>query len=270
MKKNIIIFSTALVILSVLIIGYTKKDKTNITEVNSSQSKDLALKDENIKDINTKIITNLYYGVDARFEAVKKATVHNATTIYDFLNAGEKEQIEHINSVDVIIVKDNQLSQISALGTTDEFTDEQKEILKSTDYFSHFTIRTEFKVKNKDTGKLEERFFGPHITVAPEKQATYVNGKEALIEYLKVNSKASMNVIKGDNLGAIKLSFIVSKDGIVKDVKHDAMTTGYTSIDNRFIELLKTIPGKWTPAENAKGEKIDQELVFTFGPRDGC
>jgi hypothetical protein len=79
-----------------------------------------------------------------------------------------------------------------------------------------------------------------------------------------------MNVIKGDDLGAIKLSFIVTKEGIVSNVKHDAMTTGYPSIDEKFMDLIKNIPGKWSPAENSKGEKMDYELVFTFGPRDGC
>ena len=51
---------------------------------------------------------------------------------------------------------------------------------------------------------------------------------------------------------------------------HDAMTTGYPSIDEKFIELIKNIPGKWIPAENAKGEKMEQEFVFTFGPADRC
>ena len=79
-----------------------------------------------------------------------------------------------------------------------------------------------------------------------------------------------MNVIKGDKLGAIKLSFIVTKEGTITQVKHDAMTTGYTSIDQKLMELIKNIPGEWTPAENANGEKMDYEFVFTFGPRDGC
>ncbi|WP_299125925.1 hypothetical protein [uncultured Winogradskyella sp.] len=271
MKKGIISFNIKLAILSLLIFGFTNCiSNTEVISEDSSNSKDLALEDPNIKDTNTKSIPDLYYGVDARFAAVKKEDVHSATTIYDFLNDGEKAQIEYINSVDVIIVKDNQLSQIRARGTSAKLTDAQKEILKATDYFSHFTIRTEFKSKNKETGKLEERFFGPHITVVPEKQATYYEGKDALIEYLKVNSKESMKVIKGDDLGAIKLSFVISKEGSVKDVKHDAMTTGYPSIDKKFIQLLENIPGKWIPAENVKGEKIDQELVFTFGPRDGC
>lgn len=270
MKKNIIIFGTTLAILSVLIIGFTSFNNSEIDEINSSNNKDLAFENQNNEYPKEKAIPDLYYGVDARFAPVTKTDIHNATTIYDFLNEGEKEQIAHINSVDVIIIKDNQQSEIRAYGTTDQLTDEQKKILRSTDYFSHFKIRTEFKAKNKETGKLEERFFGPHVTVVPEKQATYADGKEALIQYLKYNSKENMNIIKDEKLGAIKLSFIITKNGIVTDVKHDAMTTGYPSIDEKFMNLIKNIPGKWKPAENAKGEKIDQELVFTFGPRDGC
>ena len=102
MKKAIILLN----IFSFLIIGCTKQ-KTGKTN-----DKAIALKTKVIKSQNIKEIPDLYYGVDARFEAVKKADVHNATTIYDFLNEGEKQQIEHIYSVDVILVKDYQLSQI--------------------------------------------------------------------------------------------------------------------------------------------------------------
>ena len=270
MKKSIIILGTTLVILSLLIIGFTNWNNNETIESKLSHNKTLALENQNIEGLNNTVIPDLYYGVDTRFAAVKKSDVHNATSIYAFLNDGEKQQITHLNSVDIIIIKDNQQSTIREYSESDQLTDAQIKLLKSTDHFSHFTIRTEFKGKNKETGKLEERFFGPHITVVPEKQASYLDGKEALIEYLKINSKENMNVIKGDYLGAIKLSFIVTKNGIVTDVKHDAMTTGYSSIDERFITLIQNIPGKWTPAENSKGEKMDQELVFTFGPANGC
>ena len=138
------------------------------------------------------------------------------------------------------------------------------------DYFNHFTIKTEFRGKNMETGIIEDKFFGPHITVVPETQATYADGKEALLQYLKENSLTDMNVIKDDKINAIKISFIISKQGDVTEVKHDAMSTGYTSIDEKFMELIKNIPGKWTPAVNDKGEKMEQEFVFTFGPRDRC
>ncbi|WP_400077834.1 hypothetical protein [Winogradskyella sp. R77965] len=48
------------------------------------------------------------------------------------------------------------------------------------------------------------------------------------------------------------------------------MTTNYVSIDENLMETIKNIPRKWVPAENADGEKMEQELVFTFGPRNGC
>jgi len=270
MKKNIIILGTTLVILSLLIIGFTNWNNNETIESKLSHNKALALENQNIEGLNNNVIPDLYYGVDTRFAAVKKSDVDKATTIYDFLNEGEKQQIAYINSVDIIVIKDNQLSEIREYGTSDQLTDAQIKLIRSTDYFNHFTIRTEFKEKNTETGRLDERFFGPHITVVPNTQATYVNGKEALITYLKDNSNDNMNVIKDEKLGAIKLSFIISKQGTVKDVKHDAMTTGYPSIDEKFIKLIKNMPGKWTPAENSRGEKIEQELVFTFGPADGC
>ncbi len=270
MKKSIIILGTALAILSVLILGFTNWNNDAANASKSSDNKTLALENHNIEEPKYKVIPDLYYGVDTRFAAVKKTDIQKATTIYAFLNEGEKQQIAHINSVNIVIIKDNRQSELQTYGTSDQLTDAQIKLIRSTDYFNHFTIRTEFKEKKKETGKLEERFFGPHITVVPDQQAIYVNGKDELIKYLKDNSRDDINIIKDDKLGAIKLSFIISKQGTVKDVKHDAMTTGYPSIDERFITLIKKIPGKWIPAENSRGEKIEQELVFTFGPANGC
>ena len=46
-------------------------------------------------------------------------------------------------------------------------------------------------------------------------------------------------------------------------------SSGYPAIDKTMIELLTNAPGKWKPAKNAKGEKVDQQLVFSFG-EVGC
>ncbi|SDI02854.1 hypothetical protein [Winogradskyella thalassocola] len=268
MKKSIIIFGTTLAILSLLILGFTNwnNNETNVP----TNNKDLVLENQDIIGPNLKAIPDLYYGVDSRFAAVKKSEIAKATSIYDFLNAGEKEQIVDIKSVNLTVIKDNQLSELHELGTTDQLTKEQIKLLRSLDFFNHFTIRTEFKGNNMITGVIEDKFFGPHITIVPEIQANYVEGKEALITYLKESSLDVMYAIKDDKINAVKFSFIITKEGKVTNVKHDAMTTGYPTIDDKFIELLKNIPGKWTPAENANGKKMEQELVFTFGPRDGC
>jgi len=267
MKRNVIIFSTTLAILSLFFFGFTNWNNINTDKAKSSNGKFLAF-DQNVKRAN-KEIPDLYYGVDTRFAAIKKTDIDKATTIYDFLNEGEKQQIAQFNSVEIIIIKGERQTNIREYGENDHLTDAQIKLIRSAEYFSHFSIRTEFKEKSKETGRLEERFFNPHLTVVPDKQATYVNGKEALINYLKDNSKKSMSVIEGDKLGAIILHFTVSKDGIVSYVNQQ-MTTEYPSIDKKLIELIKNIPGKWTPAENSQGKKIDQEFAFTFGPSDGC
>jgi hypothetical protein len=32
-----------------------------------------------------------------------------------------------------------------------------------------------------------------------------------------------------------------------------------------MMELIQMTPGQWQPAENELGEKVDQELVVSFG-----
>ena len=59
MKRNIIIFSTTLAILSLLIFNFTNWNTTNIVETKSSNSEILAF-DQNVK----KKTPDLYYGVD--------------------------------------------------------------------------------------------------------------------------------------------------------------------------------------------------------------
>lgn len=269
-KNRVTIFGTTLAMLCIICFSCTKLNSSEVTASVSSTDKDLALESQNIYGPELKGIQDLYYGIDTRFAAVKKSDIQSATDIYTFLNDDEKQQIERIKSVNLVVIKDNQQSEIQAYGTTDHLTDAQLEILKSMDYFNHFTIRTEFRGKNMETGIIEDKFFGPHITVVPDQQATYAEGNEALINYLKDNSISDITAVINNQIFALKISFVISKEGQVTTVKHDAMTTGYPSIDEKFIELIKNIPGKWIPAENAKGEKMEQEFVFTFGPADRC
>ena len=46
-------------------------------------------------------------------------------------------------------------------------------------------------------------------------------------------------------------------------------SSGNVTIDKAMLSLIQSAPGKWIPAENEKGENVDQELVITFGV-GGC
>ena len=91
-----------------------------------------------------------------------------------------------------------------------------------------------------------------------------------MLEYLKENTKKELAEIKDKNLNAIKVYFTVTKNGTIKNVKTEELTTGYPNLDNKFKVLISKTPGLWHPAKNAKGAYVQQELTFTFGPKDGC
>ncbi|MEO1013305.1 MAG: hypothetical protein AAFX53_18580 [Bacteroidota bacterium] len=116
--------------------------------------------------------------------------------------------------------------------------------------------------------QLENGHRIPYLAVDPVKQAEYKGGKEALMEYLKENSENARAGQLMDKLQPFKLLFTVTKNGTIENVRLDG-TSGYIAIDVTMMFLVTKAHGKWEPAEDSKGEKVDQELVVSFG-LTGC
>ena len=86
------------------------------------------------------------------------------------------------------------------------------------------------------------------------------------MDYLKNHSleaRTKANVV-AEKLKPAKLYFTVSKTGTIENVRLDR-SSNYPIVDEAMIELIKNAPGEWLPAENEKGEKVEQELVVSFG-----
>jgi TonB family protein len=107
-----------------------------------------------------------------------------------------------------------------------------------------------------------------YITVTPEKEAYYLGGREALVALLKANLNEKTRIISQDKLEPGQVSFTVTRDGTVDHVKLTS-SCGYETIDEALVEQIRTMPQRWTPATNSKGENVDQVLVFFFGMQ-GC
>ena len=120
------------------------------------------------------------------------------------------------------------------------------------------------KEKNAETGVLEDTHWTPYLTIVPEKQAEYLKGKESLKKYLKESSEDARAHVIPEKLQPAKLYFTVTKNGTIADVRLDK-SSNYPVVDKRMIDLITNLPGKWEPAENLKGEKVDQEFVISFG-----
>ena len=102
----------------------------------------------------------------------------------------------------------------------------------------------------------------------PKKQAVYKSGHKALLDYLKENSKDETANVEKNQLKSGIIRFFISEDGQIKNAALES-SSGYKAIDEKMIELITNLPENWTPATNASGNKIEQELIFSFGTL-GC
>ena len=264
MKKNVIIVSAVLVGLSLMAFSFINWDKpvNTHTEVacNVTPGSNVEIGWNNPK----KTSPSFMYDISTRFSSITKSELDKVTSAADFLSKEEIERIVSYKSLQIRIIEDDKQTDKKVEGTTDLLTLDQINMLQSFDYSTNFAVRVDFQQRNGYTGKLEDNYSTPHLTMIPEKQAEYTQGKDALINYLKENSKAEVATVQEDKLRPAKIYFTVTKQGTISEVKLTG-TSGYPVIDNKMMELIKNLPGEWKVAKNAKGKKVDQELVFSFG-----
>ena len=250
MKKNILIFSIAILTISLMAMGL----KENITLSTSN--------------INPAVYSDFNYSVGPRFAPITKSELKRSNSVNDFNTKEENKVIETYESTAIIIIKNERRTNIQAFGETEKLNEGQLKLLSSLGLSSHFQVRTDFLKKNKETGEMEYAKYGPHYTIVPEKQAQYSFGKEALLLYLKEGNKENTANLNEKELRPAMLYFTITKKGKLVNANLDH-TSGNATIDKAMLTLLTNASGEWIPAENAKGEKVDQELVIAFGV-GGC
>jgi len=264
MKKNIIILGTVLITLGLTAFGVRNWNDSTQDQVQTLVSDDVAINTQVIGPINKRIFSDFIYDVGPRFGPIKKGDLDKARTFDDFISDEHAKQIVSYKSLSVIYIINDKQSDIRETGYSDALTAAQLELLQSADYSTNFLIRAEYQQKNKETGVLEDSYSTPHLTIVPEKQAAYVYGKDALIEYLKENSQRVRTNVIADKLQPAKLFFTVTKIGTIENVKLDR-SSNFPAVDKKMIELISKTTGTWEPAKSLKGEKVDQELVVSFG-----
>jgi len=244
--------------------GFINRNNSETDQVETTVSENVAINTPVIEKINKRIFSDFIYDVGPRFHVIKKGNLDNVRSFSDFIGKDHAQRIVSYKSLSVIILDGDKQTDIKETGNHGVLTAAQIKLLQSTDYSTNLLIRAEYIERNKETGELENSYWTPYLTIVPEKQAAYVPGKDALMEYLKEYSKEVRVNVQTDKLQPAKLFFTVTKKGTIENVKLDR-TSGYPSVDKKMIELITKTPGKWEPAENANGEKLDQELVISFG-----
>ena len=264
MKKNIIFICITLTILSLTTYSCSNQNDSKIDQAEISVNENIAT-EANVHDkVKNKIFADFIYDVGPRFEAIKKTDVDKAISIAPFFDEKQLQSIVSLKSVSILLIKDGKRIDTKTTGYNNKLTIAQLKLLQSFDYSTSFLIRAEYQQLNNETGELEDSYSTPHLTIVPEKQAAYANGKDALKKFLKENSAKARTNVDPEKLKPAKLYFTVTKNGSIENVKLDR-SSNYPLVDKTMIELISKAPGVWEPAENYKGEKVDQELVVSFG-----
>ena len=182
----------------------------------------------------------------------------------DFNHPDKYDNIVSYQSVVVTIIDDNYEPITEVKGATEEFNDDQLKLLQSVNYSDDVLIRAEYFEKNNGTGETELSYTTPHITVVPEKQAEYQEGKEAFLSYLKSHRVEESVKITKEDLKPGKIRFTINEKGNIANV-NVISSSGYTSVDKTFLKLVKEAPGTWKAATDENGQPVEQQLVFSFG-----
>lgn len=268
MKKSITLFSVGVLSIGLMAFGFnnwnstTSEKATDVSNGVKVESNYYLKSSGRYADVK-----EFFYDMGTRFRPIKKSITQNALSIEDIVDQSDIDLVEKYKSISVIVIKNDVQTAEQEIGFSDQLTQGQMKLLRSMDYSSNFLIRADFVAKDKKT-PLHAQYFSPHLTVVPEKQAEYKQGKKALLNYLSFQNQKNTSFIDEHKLQPAKLYFTVTKSGAIKNVTLDR-SCNFTHIDIALIELITNSTGNWIPAENAQGEKVDQELVLFFGMQ-GC
>lgn len=257
MKNSILIFSTVLIAFSLTAFGCVNSEEE--TSCCNSNDSELDGEEPRAKQVNPDFV----YNVGSRFRAtITKEKLLSAKTIVDLVPNGATEGLDSFQDVKISALrKDGERNEI---GINTELNSAQIKLLESFDYSTNFYIEADCKHKNPETGEIERYHFVYYVTIVPENEAEYKDGQLALMNYLKENSWEETVTTKKEHLKPGRVLFTVTQSGKIANVKLES-TSGYTTIDKKMIKLIKALPGEWIPATNSNGEKVSQELVFSFG-----
>lgn len=263
MKKNIFIICIALTIFSLTAYSYTIWGKMGTNKKEKPCGKLDLSKHETTKLYEKKDTPDFIYEVSSRFVArVTKEQLHQAKSIIDLVPMNSIHGIESFENVKIAVVSDGE--DKFEMGESEVINSKQLSLLLSTDYSCDFYVEALCMRKNSVTGEIKKESFVYYITVVPEKEAEFIDGQMILLDYLKMNSKKEVEKVNMDQIKPGKAYFTVMQNGEIANVILGE-SSGYSSLDKKMIELISNMPGKWIPATNSKGIKVDQKLVFFFG-----
>lgn len=261
MKKSIGVLSIVLGAIGLTAIGIINQPTEPAIEVsNIEPTKTLA-------DNESTSPPDFAFDMGSRFFAtISKEDLEKAKSVTEIIPKDADWSAYPIKNVRVKLITDN--TEVSESGYDLTLNQQQLSLLKTANYSDNLRLLGSYGNVNAFPFVDEQYDLNYMITVVPEKEAAYAEGKDKLLAYLKENSSVIVSSVQGQNLGAGKIAFTIDTQGNVANVRLIG-TSNHLFVDQHMLNLIPKLSGKWIPAENARGEKVEQTLVFSFGSM-GC
>lgn len=197
--------------------------------------------------------------------AISTAQLTSATTLQDLNRHYKSSWVKTYESVEILTTHQGKIQK--TVSKSGQLSPEQKEQLNTADNDTEIAINILYLPDNNlKNNELKRSHFS--FKVAPENDAHFIGGDEALNKYLVENAieKLPEGCIKQYALAVVK--FTVNTDGKIIN-SHIFASSNDDEIDALLVETIDTMPN-WKPAKYANGLKINQDFVFAIGDMSSC
>ena len=215
------------------------------------------------------------YDVGSRyFATISKADLYKAESVVDIVPKDADWGSFRIKTVKVKM--EGTGCMVAEIGEGPSLNEAQKKLLQKTDYADDISLLATCKGPHTMTGcggkdhviEHDQFEIGYFVSIVPEQEATFEGGMEAVTAYVKKYSRQAIEIAEQDGLKSGKVTFVINTEGAISDVELES-SSGYSIIDETIVDLITNLPGEWVPAQDANGQTVEQELVFSFG-QIGC
>lgn len=256
MKKALVIACMIVGTLSLMAIGLVRHENAKTDMSENQIEKAIESKEE-----QSIVIDNFAIEVGTRFIAnVSKEDLHKAVSISEIIPKSAHSDHYYIKETSVRI--DNYDLDTKVTGFDLNLNEPQLALLKRVQYSDNLQFGAQH-ASSWESGSLNYM-----VSVVPEQQAEYIDGKDELVSYLREGSSSIATFFKKGQWGAGKINFTIDEQGTISNINLTS-TSRNIEVDQQMIRLISDTPGNWIPAENAKGEKVKQVLTLSFGSL-GC
>jgi TonB family protein len=168
-------------------------------------------------------------------------------------------------SVDITATCNNTV--VSATGTNDTLTAQQKNLLNTANMGAPILFCIKYKMLNSITGLIDIRQLDYSATIVPDREAQYAAGNTELLAYLKSATMQNISEQRAEKLKLAKVEFVINEQGRVENARI-AQSCEDEEMDNLFLKAIENMPA-WNAAKMNNGVPVKQSFQLVAG-NYGC